>query len=79
MTNPDTPQQKYILRTSRAARWVRRNYPNGTELEGANGLRGTVKRHVPTSSAGGYLVVEWANGITGRLTVLNTGIKKVTP
>jgi hypothetical protein len=68
MTNPpDTRQQQVALRRNRAARWVRRNYPAGTRVT-SGVMEGTVTRHVPGLNAqGGYLVVEWANGQTGRI------------
>jgi hypothetical protein len=68
----DTPQQKVILRQSAIARKVRAKFPEGTRvLSGGNDravlARGVVQRHVPGSNAqGGYLVVLWDNGHTGR-------------
>jgi hypothetical protein len=64
----DTPQQKAILRQSATARKVRKMYPEGTRVAATvSDMRGTVKRHVPgTNAQGGYLVVEWDSGNTGR-------------
>lgn len=68
----DTPGQKRALRT-RAARTVRARFPAGTPIVvPISGMRGVVKRHVPMRDAqGGYLVVEWENGHTGRVTPIN--------
>jgi len=72
----DTPQQKRALRTNKAAAYVRRKFPQGTRVMGAPGVFGTVKRHVPANDAlGGVLVVEWDNGVTGRVTAF--GLTKV--
>lgn len=68
----DTPQQRAILRQHRIARKVRRDFPQGTRVEGFTGERGTgifgtVYRHVPhTNAQGGVLIVDWDNGIRGR-------------
>jgi hypothetical protein len=68
----DTKQQKAILRQSKTARAVRRDFPEGTRVEGFTGARGTgsfgtVQRHVPhTNAQGGVLVVQWDNGREGR-------------
>lgn len=63
----DTPQQKAILRQSKIARKVRKLYPAGTRVT-TGFMDGTVKRHVPNNNAqGGYLTVEWDNGVTGRI------------
>lgn len=68
-TRNDTAQQTAILRQSRSARAVRAKYPVGTRVRHTGGdQEGTVKRHIPGSDAqGGSLIVEWDNGITGRL------------
>jgi hypothetical protein len=70
----DTPQQQAVLRQSRVARKVRAKFPAGTRVASIGGpqskrqMEGTVKRHVPgTNAQGGYLLVEWDNGITGRI------------
>lgn len=71
--NTDTPQQARTVRTNKAAKKVRKAFPVGTVVTAShpsnttNEPLGTVVRHVPHSNAqGGYLVVEWANGNTGR-------------
>lgn len=72
--SPDTKQQKAILRQNRTARLVRQKFPPGTRVAAvdANGVvQGTVERHVPGTSAGGYLVVRWDNGIVGRPTAMS--------
>ena len=73
----DTPQQKRALRSNKVARWVRKNYSEGTRVvatpgAGAaprpNAMHGLVLRHVPGLNAqGGHLVVRWDNGITGNV------------
>ncbi len=71
----DTPQQKSILRRSRTARKVRAMYPEGTRVTSGK-AEGTVRRHVPgTNAQGGYLVVEWDSGYTGRISAIS--IKEV--
>jgi hypothetical protein len=69
----DTPQQKAILRQCKSARKVRATFPAGTRVVvDVSGVEGTVRRHVPgTDAQGGYLVVEWDNGVTGRITPIN--------
>jgi hypothetical protein len=68
----DTAQQAQALRRNPVARSVRRTFPTGTRVEGwagsgPTGALGTVKRHVPQNNAqGGYLVIRWDNGETGR-------------
>jgi hypothetical protein len=63
----DTPQQKRVLRTHRVAAKVRRDYPYGKRVSSGR-MDGTVYRHVPGSNGqGGYLVVDWDNGIRGRV------------
>jgi hypothetical protein len=68
----DTRQQTAILRQNRTARKVRRDFPQGTRVEGFTGTTGTgsfgtVDRHVPHSNAqGGVLVIDWDNGRRGR-------------
>ena len=79
MTTQDTPQQKAILRRNERARKVRRMFPVGARVAAAtppdmrgnrtiqSTARGTIVRHVPgINSQGGYIVVEWDNGRTGR-------------
>lgn len=69
MSTRDTPQQRRVLRSNRHARKVRANFPEGTRVMGAPGVYGTVVRHVPAlTSLGGYLVVDWDSGKTGRVT-----------
>lgn len=65
--NPDTRQQRAALRQSSVARKVRRVYgQEGTRVT-SGAVEGTVQRHVPqTNAQGGYLVVLWDNGHTGR-------------
>jgi hypothetical protein len=69
----DTSQQRAVLRQNKTARNVRRDFPQGTRVEGFTGQHGTgafgtVKRHVPhTNAQGGVLIVEWDNGICGRI------------
>lgn len=63
----DTPQQKAILRSSKVARHVRKQFPRGTRVEATrawdepgNGRLGTVVAHIPGSSNdGGRLHVLW--------------------
>lgn len=74
----DTPQHKAILRQCPAAQKVRKRFPRGTRVHAARhdlqgrtvslSVRGgTIQRHVPgTNAQGGYLVVLWDNGTTGR-------------
>jgi hypothetical protein len=69
----DTTQQKAILRQCPNARYTRKRWPVGTRVtarmkdDKPGPVEGTVKRHVPgTNAQGGYLVVEWDNGNTGR-------------
>lgn len=63
----DTPQQARILRTNHTARYVRAKFPAGTRVASRAGVTGTVTRHVPgTNAQGGYIVVAWDNGRTGR-------------
>jgi hypothetical protein len=63
----DTPQQKAILRQNATARKVRADYPQGTRVTTGR-MDGTVYRHVPHSNAqGGVLVVDWDNGVRGRV------------
>lgn len=70
----DTPEQARILRMkgAGAARKVRKVFPEGTRVAARAGARisevhGTVVRHVPGLNAqGGYLLVTWDNGNTGR-------------
>lgn len=67
----DTPQQRRALRSNKAARWVRKNFPEGTRVT-SGVMNGTVTRHVPGLNAqGGHLVVEWDNGVTGRTGAIN--------
>lgn len=77
----DTPQQRAALRDSRAAQRARQLYPPGTRVVVVPGvgaepkpdaMRGTVDRHVPGGDAqGGYLVVTWDSGVSGRITPVN--------
>lgn len=63
------PQQQHILRQSATARKVRALFPEGTRvtMRPGEGVQGTVVRHVPGLNAqGGYLVVQWDHGVTGR-------------
>lgn len=70
MTATDTPQQKLALRTNPTARKVRALFPEGTRVMGVPAVYGTVQRHVPGLNAlGGYLVVKWDTGTTGRVSV----------
>lgn len=64
----DTRQQRHWLRTQRTAQIVRRDFPRGTRIRGrVGGQEGTVERHVPgTGAQGGYLVISWDSGTTGR-------------
>jgi hypothetical protein len=69
----DTKQQRAVLRQNATARKVRRDFPQGTRVEGFTGAHGTgaygtVYRHVPhTNAQGGVLVVDWDNGVRGRI------------
>ncbi len=72
----DTPEHRRTLRSVRAAQVVRSRFPAGTRVRprGKDGQAylsgpvGVVRRHVPGHNAqGGYLVVEWSNGVTGRM------------
>lgn len=69
----DTPQQKAALRHNKAARVVRQRFPEGTRVRvPISGACGVVRRHVPGLNAqGGYLIVEWDNGHTGRIGPIN--------
>jgi hypothetical protein len=61
----DTPQQRRALRSNKAARFVRKNFPAGTRVT-SGVMEGTVIRHVPGLNAqGGHLVITWDNGHTG--------------
>lgn len=63
----DTPQQKAVLRQNKTARKVRAMYPQGTRVT-TGIMEGTVYRHVPhTNAQGGVVVVDWDNGIRGRI------------
>lgn len=67
----DSDYDKRILRSNKSAQTTRRRFPSGTRVvprEASDATNvGTVKRHVPGINAqGGYLVVEWDNGTTGR-------------
>jgi len=78
---PDTPQQKAILRKSKTAQKVRREWPVGTRVTAntkePTGREGTVTRHVPgTNAQGGHLNVKWDNGTEGRHSPVS--LKKVT-
>jgi hypothetical protein len=67
----DTAQQRLALRRNKAAARVRREFPPGTRVMGAPGNFGTVQRHIPAlTSLGGVLIVDWDNGVTGRVTVV---------
>lgn len=58
----DNAGQARILRSKagRAARFVRRKFPEGTRVVSRVGSTGTVLRHVPATTAlGGYLIVQW--------------------
>ena len=70
-SDQDTPQQRAALKASKVAQIVRRQFPATQRVEGrahsGTGRLGTVQRHVPQLNAqGGYLVVLWDNGATGR-------------
>jgi hypothetical protein len=67
----DNAQDKRVLRSGGGAkaRLVRERFPAGTRVtpRTPTGQQGTVTRHVPGINAqGGYLVVLWDNGVTGR-------------
>lgn len=67
----DNDEQRRILRSNKSAQTTRRRFPSGTRVvprEASDATNvGTVKRHVPGVNAqGGYLLVEWDNGATGR-------------
>lgn len=64
----DTPEQRRTLRVSKSAQNAREIFPAGTPVAGrVGGQTGVVKRHVPGVNAqGGYLLVEWESGTTGR-------------
>lgn len=71
----DTRQQKAALRHNKVAQAVRRQFPEGTVVRPRRDVykgltsTGVVKRHVPGLDAqGGYLLVEWDNGVSGRMT-----------
>jgi hypothetical protein len=66
----DTEQQRIALEANPAARRVRRDFPAGTRVLG-RGVFGTVRYHVPAlTSLGGYLIVDWDNGTTGRVSTV---------
>jgi hypothetical protein len=72
-----TPQQELALSKNKAAKALRHKFPAGSRVEGS-GLQGTVLKHIPGFSAdGGYVVVKWDNGHTGRVTGLNTAVSRV--
>lgn len=67
----DTKQQAMLLRRNRIARKVRAMYPQGTRVT-TGAMEGTVYRHVPGgNSQGGYLVVDWDNGVQGRISPIS--------
>lgn len=73
----DTRQQRAVLRQNKTARKVRKLYPQGQRIEVINpeptGHFGTVYRHIPqTNAQGGVLVVDFDNGIRGRIGPINT-------
>jgi hypothetical protein len=52
---------------NRSAQLCRKRFPTGTRVTTGQ-MVGVVKRHVPGgNSQGGYLIVEWENGVTGRM------------
>jgi len=67
----DTPQHRRILRTHEKAQKARIKFAPGTRVHavGSKGdLTGEVIRHIPgTNSQGGVLLVDWSNGIRGRV------------
>jgi hypothetical protein len=74
----DTKQQAAVLRQSKTAQAVRRQFPEGTRVRPNQSVyaglttTGVVKRHIPmTDAQGGVLVVEWDNGTTGRMSPIN--------
>lgn len=72
----DTPQQQAILRQSRTARRVRRDFPQGTRVR-TRVMSGTVYRHVPhTNAQGGVLVVDWDNGVRGRVSPVAVEVER---
>lgn len=68
----DSDYDKRILRSNKSSQTTRRKFPAGTRVlpqhpDADPTYVGTVKRHVPGHNAqGGYLLVEWPNGVTGR-------------
>lgn len=63
----DTPGQARALRQNRAARKAREMFPHGQRVTSGH-AEGTVYRHVPgLNSQGGYVVVDWDNGVRGRM------------
>lgn len=63
----DSPTQRSCLKRSRSAQRCRIKFPAGTHVTTGR-MAGVVKRHVPGgNSQGGYLVVLWENGVTGRI------------
>ena len=78
MTWQDTKQQKAVLRQSKTARKVRAMYPQGTRVGSTPDMgetflmSGTVYRHIPqTNAQGGVVIVDWDNGIRGRIGPIN--------
>jgi hypothetical protein len=69
----DTQAQRRALRHNHTARHVRKLFPPDTPIRvKVSGWRGTVKRHVPQlNSQGGYLVVQWVDGNTSRMSPIN--------
>lgn len=73
-----TRQQQAIYRQCKTARRMRAKFPPGTRVEALAGEpvhvtgRGIIQKHIPgTNAQGGYFVVLWDTGFTGRATPIN--------